>query len=112
MRFRTPVADSHDGTELYISVEVEDTESAMHSSAILGLQNRSLASVLLGYNPESCKIYSKLRIIYLFCPGKERIQSVLFTETISEGHAFNDGRAVVGTQLKLHLRCQADQSPR
>ena len=86
---------------MYISIEVEDTESAMHSSTSVRATNRSNASVVLRYNPESCKNYSKLRIIYLFCSGKERIQSVLFTETISEGHAFNDRRAVIGTQLKL-----------
>jgi len=80
---------------------------------VLGLQNRSIASVLLRYNPESCKInHSKLRIIYLFCSNKEWIQSVLFTETVGEGHAFNDRRAVIGTQLKLQLRCQAGRSPR
>lgn len=78
----------------------KDTESALHSSTILGLQIRSVAS-FLGYNPESCKIYSKLRIIQLFCSSKEREQSVLFTKTIGKRHAFNDGGAVVGVQLKL-----------
>jgi len=35
---------------------------------------------------------------------------VLFTETISECHAFNDRGAVIGTQLKLQIWCQTGQS--
>lgn len=62
---------------------------------ILGLQIRSIASVL-GYNPESCKNYSKLRIIHSFCSGEELEQSVLFTEAIGKGHAFNDRGAFIG----------------
>lgn len=75
---------------------VNDTERVRCTLAlILGLQNRSVASVL-GYNPESCKNYSKLRIIYLFCSSEEREQSVLFTEAVSECHALNDGGPVIG----------------
>jgi len=36
---------------------------------------------------------------------------VLFTEAISEGHAFNDRRAIIGTQLKLGFWYQTDRSP-
>ena len=35
---------------------------------------------------------------------------MLFTEPISESHAFNDRRAIIGTQLKLETWYQAGQS--
>lgn len=73
-----------------------DTERVQCTLAlILGLQNRSIASVL-GYNLESCKNYSKLRINYLICSSEEWEQSVLFTEAVGKSHAFNDGGAVIG----------------
>jgi hypothetical protein len=82
---------------------VNDTERVRCTLAlILGLQTRSFASVL-GYNTESCKVYSNLRIIYLFCSSKEREQSVLFTKAIGERHALNDRGAVIGIKLKLYL---------
>lgn len=90
---------SRDGTELgvYISIDCRDTESAHRTLAlILGLQNGSNSVPILGHNPESCIKYSKLRIIRLFCSSEELIQSVLFAETVSESHAFYNGRAIIG----------------